>query len=186
MSDNTRHRTSAARVLSAAVSASGPLLLRYVAGFDDVTALRQFSGQPNHLRWTLGHCGLSLHRVACMIDGGVIPLSDYAHGDQEPNRDRFLQSRVCRGSSPTSSALAYPGLNRSIEIFSCAIDRLSGAVLRVSDPDLARVLPWHDGPIRLEILIHRITFHTACHAGQIIDQRRSLGLPLVIGDARAQ
>lgn len=56
-------------VLANSAEAMGPLFLRYVDGFDDVTAIRQLSGIPNHVIWPLGHCGLTMHRGEGLLDG---------------------------------------------------------------------------------------------------------------------
>jgi hypothetical protein len=172
-------------ILAVSAEATGPLFLRYVDGFDDVTAIRQLPGIPNHVIWTLGHCGLTMHRVGGLLDGGGIPSAEYLDDDAEESTEAFRIRRICRGSIPEASQGAYPCLGRAVEIFQAALTRFQEAIRASSEEVLGQSVPWHDGPITMSSLIHRANFHTACHAGQIIDLRRGFSMPRVIGASNA-
>jgi hypothetical protein len=171
-----------AKILASSVESTGPLLLRYADGFDTVTAIRQLHGLPNHLLWILGHCGFTMQRVGGFLDGGEVPRADYrAQPEPEVGNNSFVISVIQRDSIPLECAEQYPSLPRGLEIFASAITRLATAVREVSPEQLASPVEWHEGPIELSQLIHRVCFHNACHAGQIVDLRRGLGLPRIIG-----
>jgi len=174
---------SEACILAASIESTGPLLLRYAEGFDDVTAIRQFNELPNHLLWILGHCGFTMQRVGAFLDGGEVSDADYrsSQGDSE-STDNFFIDAICRDSVPLALADQYPTLVRSREIFSSALSRLANAVRNTPSEQFASPIEWHEGPIELSRLIHRVCFHNACHAGQIVDLRRGLGLPRIIGN----
>lgn len=172
--------SSLADVLAGAV----PLTLRYVAGFDDVTALQQFSGRPNHVIWTLGHCGWTAARVASHLSSKPVSAAWYS---QEPGCNAAFQiASICRGSTPSVLPGTYPTLERALEIFRTAHGLLASVVLSLDDERFCVETEWHDGPIRLDALLSRVAFHTACHAGQIIDLRRAIGLPLVLAPSSSQ
>ena len=171
---------SEALILAASIESTEPLLLRYAEGFDDVTAIRQLNGLPNHLLWILGHCGFTMQRVGAFLDGGEVPPADYRYQPEEGDA-YFLIDVIRRDSVPRECAEEYPSLSRGREIFSSAISRLANAVRNTAPEQFASPVDWHEGPIELSQLIHRVCFHNACHAGQIVDLRRGLGLPRIIG-----
>ena len=168
-------------ILAKAVEESGPLFLRYVRGFDDVTAIGQVPGIPNHVVWTLGHCGFTMHRVGGLLDGAGVPLEEYFQDQEQASARAFQISKICRGSIPVTDPGHYPGFSRAIEIFKSSITRFSRAVAAADEETLESLRQWHDGPISMSSLIRRVCFHTATHAGQITDLRRAMGMPTVIG-----
>ena len=169
-----------AHILAASIESTEPLLLRYAEGFDDVTAIRQLIGLPNHLLWILGHCGYTMQRVGAFLDGGEVSNADYRY-QQGGGANYFAIDAICRDSVPKECAEKYPSLARGREIFSSAISRLANAVRNTSPEQFASPVEWHEGPLELSQLIHRVCFHNACHAGQIVDLRRGFGLPRIIG-----
>ena len=171
-----------AHILAASIESTEPLLLRYAEGFDDVTAIRQLNGLPNHLLWILGHCGFTMQRVGAFLDGGEVSDADYRSQPGEVDT-YFRVDAICRDSVPREYAADYPSLARGQEIFSSAISRLASAVRNTPSEQFSSPVEWHEGPIELSQLMHRVCFHNACHAGQIVDLRRGLGLPRIIGRA---
>jgi len=168
-----------APTLAAAVRASGPLLLRFLEGFTDDNCTAQASALPNHVVWTLGHCALTMHRLALAMDGGALPESDFMQGDRrDGDHGRYDTESVCFGSVPMIDPARYPSMHRARCIFEAAIDRLAAAAEGCSD--LSREIEWHGNSIPAERLVLRVCFHNGCHAGQLTDLRRALALPPVI------
>lgn len=175
-----------ARTLEAMVRASGPLFTRFLDGFDDQTRVAQAPALPNHVSWTIGHVSLIMHRAADLVRGFTgpqnLPTSDWVHGDGTAgDPGRYDTESVCYGSTPSPVASKYPRLARAVEIFNAAIDRLASDTAGASPASLVREIAWGNRPIIAAMLVHRVVFHTATHAGQITDLRRSLGLGPVIG-----
>ena len=167
-----------AAVLSEAVSACKLLTARYVVGFNDVTHVRQTPDLPNHLAWILGHCALTMHRVAGMIDGGGLPVAHFVAGDGfKGSRERgvFDIEAVAYGSRPEERHDRFPKLDRCIDIFNAAADRLASAVAALPDTELDRPIRWGTAEMPLRMLIVRMVFHNGFHTGQIADTRRALG-----------
>lgn len=147
------------------------LVGRYLAGFDDVTATRQLPGLPNHAAWSLGHCALTMHRVAEKLDGQTLPTSDFG----APSRERFSPEAVAFGSTPTGDAGTYPGIERAKAIFDAACDRLATAARSATNEKLAEQVQWGNAALPLGLLCLRMAFHNGMHCGQIADLRRGLG-----------
>lgn len=172
--------------LESLVRYSGPLLLRFVDGFDDDTRVTQAAGLPNHLSWTLGHVSLTMHRCADLVSGfnqpQQLPTSDWIHGDGTAgDPSRYDTESVCIGSTPKASASGYPRLRRAIEIFEAAIDRLATEAGGATNEMLVREVKWGSGPLLVGSLVHRVALHNGTHAGQLTDLRRALGMARVIG-----
>ena len=94
---------------------------------------------------------------------------------------RFVIDSICIGSLPTSDPQIYPCLMRSQSIYASACKRLARAVSQLKDDELEAELEWHDGSISVVDLISRVCFHNGAHSGQLLDLRRALDMPRVIG-----
>jgi len=171
-----------AMALGQAMRSSGPLVTRFLAGFDETNRTRQAPGLPNHAVWTMGHLALTLSRFAEKLDGGPLPESAFVTGDgRKGDARRFDTESVSFGSKPTDEPAIYPALARGREIFEEALDRAAKAIGAMSDADLAKTHPWGKGEMSAEELATRILFHNGIHAGQLTDLRRALGLAPIIG-----
>ena len=168
-------------MLAEVVLGSKSLMTRFLAGFDDRNRTSQAPSLPNHVVWCLGHCALTMHRVAERIDGASIPETDFVTGDGGAGDDqRFDTESVCFGSEPVDDARRYPAFARAVQIFEAAGDHLAGAVRGADEATLNRDIPWGAAAIPLWRLAIRVTFHNGVHGGQITDLRRALGLEKVI------
>ena len=166
------------------IDSSKPLATRYFAGFDDSNRTTQAPHLPNHFAWTLGHCAMTMHRVAERIDGRGLPGADLEPGVEfAPGSPpaRFGTEGVAFGSQPVDDAGRYPVVARCVEIFEGASDRMAAAVRGASDERLDAEEPWGAAKLSMATLIVRINSHNAMHTGQLVDLRRALGLPRVIG-----
>lgn len=150
---------------------------RYLAGFDDTTATRQAANLPNHAAWSLGHCALTMHRVAAHLDSQDLPASDFTtgHASGGGNARQFATESVAFGSKPVDSPADYPKLARAIEIYNAACDRLAAAVRNTSEARLDEVVPWGPMQLPLYLLVIRMIGHNGMHTGQLADLRRALG-----------
>ncbi len=167
--------------LAEAVIASRDLLIRYIAGFNEDNRTHQASNMPNHIIWTLGHCALTMNRVAERLDGRPLPACDYVTGDGAGgDAERFDTESVCFDSTPRDEPEIYPSLERGEEVYAAACDRLAAAVRGAEDADLDQMIQWIPQAIPMWRLVFRVSFHNGTHAGQIVDLRRSLGLDRVI------
>lgn len=166
-------------VLSEAVTTCKALTARYLAGFDDATRTGQAPNLPNHVAWSLGHCALTMHRVAEKADAKPPPPTDFA-GPGGPVT-AFNTEAIAFGSRPSADETAYPSLPRCVEIFNAACDRLAATVRTASDAQLNQSIPW--GPIQAPwwSLVLRMTFHNGFHTGQIADLRRTFGFKSIFG-----
>ena len=179
--------------LAHAIRASSPLLLRFLAGFDESNRTVQTVACPNHPVWILGHCAFTMSRLAHLL-GGPAPSSDdfddleRADGSDTARRDPtcFLVSHIAKDSTPTSLANRYPSLARSCEIFSAAIESLAGTIECQSSARLTESVDWNGAAIRADTLIVRVCFHNGMHAGQLTDLRRGLGFAAVLPAAKKQ
>lgn len=162
--------------LAEAVIACKALTGRYLAGFEDAGHTAQASALPNHVGWCLGHCALTMNRVAEMIDGRGLPADDFIRGQSHGNQDRFGTESVSYGSSPVDDAAVYPTLQRCVDIFNRACDRLAEAAQAADDATLDKTVTWADSEMPLRRLVLRMVFHNGTHAGQIVDLRRALGI----------
>lgn len=177
-------QTSRGALLADIVQTNKQLVARYLAGFNDVTHVRQTPDLPNHLAWQLGHLALTMHRVSGMLDGGPIPASEFVKGDGfSGSREKgvFDIEAVAFGSRPEDRHDRYPKQERCVEVFNSACDRLSAAVAGVSDARLDEVVPWGQAQMPLWALVARMVFHNGFHTGQIADMRRALGFRSVFG-----
>ena len=167
--------------LARAVEMTEGLFTRFLSGFDDTSRTTQAPGVPNHAIWILGHCGLTMHRVAHLLDGAPLPDSDYIIGDGTSGTpDLFDTATVCKDSTPRDEPDAYPLLARGLDAYTAAIRRLASAVRGSSTESLQQPIEWHGARLTHGELVLRVCFHNGCHAGQLTDLRRVLGLPMVI------
>lgn len=166
-------------VLGAGVEACKDLTARFYPGFDEAGAVKQAPGLPNHLAWTLGHMAFFLNSVANELDGKGKPGAGFGAGGREAGM--FEAEGISFKSIPEADASRYPTLPRSIEIFNGACDRLGAAVRGASDDQLSRAIKWGPGEIPLSAAVMRMIFHTGFHTGQIVDLRRALGMPRILG-----
>ncbi len=172
--------------LAASVRASGPLIRRFLEGFDDDNRTGQAPGLPNHLSWTLGHMALTMHRAADFVVGfsepQKLPTSDWIHGDGTAgDPSRYDTESVAFGSTPITDKAKYPRLARATEIFDAALERLARECEQATPAALEREVKWGKSTLTAGALVHRVVFHNGTHAGQIIDLRRALGLPPILG-----
>lgn len=168
--------------LARAVEASQAYLTRFLAGFNEASRTRQAPSLPNHAIWTLGHCALTMNRLAHNYLGGEsLRESDFVTGDGNAGDSyRFDTESVSFGSQPADKPDIYPTLARGREVFESACTRLAAAVRSVDDAKLAAVMEWHGTSYPTWSLVLRVCFHNATHAGQLTDLRRALGLAHVI------
>lgn len=153
------------------------LTARYLAGFDDTSSVAQAPTLPNHPRWCLGHCALTMHRVAEKLDGKPVPESDFASAPRVPGK--YFAESVAFGSAPGEDAQQYPPLSRCVEIYNAAIDRLAAAARAAPEAKLLEEVSWVTFKMPLYLLVVRMCFHNGFHTGQISDLRRALGFKSV-------
>jgi DinB superfamily len=161
------------------IDASRTNVFRYLAGFDESNRTKQAVNLPNHAAWNLGHCALTMHRVAEKLDGRGIPEADFLAGADRGDASCFGTESVSFGSVPKDESSAYPSLERGRAIFSSAADRLIAAVRAASEPKLSEVTPWGSMSMPLYLLAMRMATHNGMHTGQLADLRRALGFKSV-------
>lgn len=178
MTNASPSTTTRGAMLADGVAMTKMLLARYLAGFNEVSHVRQTPDLPNHIAWILGHLSLTMHRVAAMIDKGELPSKDFIKADGfGGSRDKgfFDTEAVAFGSKPEERHDRFPSLVRCTEIYNAACDRLSTAVRNADDAALDAPVPWMQSQIPLYLLVMRMMFHNGFHTGQIADMRRALG-----------
>lgn len=171
-------------ILAWMIETSKPLTTRYFAVFHDANRAAQLPQMPNHFAWTLGHCALTMHRLAERLDGRPLPERDFELGAVRAAGlppGRFGTEGVAFGSTPVAEADAYPTVARCIEVFEGACDRLAAAVRGASDERLGAPEQWGKAQLSMADLIVRVNLHNAMHSGQLVDLRRGLGLGRVVG-----
>ncbi|MGH7131864.1 MAG: DinB family protein [Phycisphaerales bacterium] len=165
--------------LSEAVLSSKHLVVRYLVGFNDVTAVRQTPDLPNHLAWSLGHLAHTMGRVAEKLDGKpAFPAEFFVTGDgTRGSKDKgvFDTESVCFNSKPEERHDRFPSLNRATEIFGTAVDRLAAAVKAAPDAKFDEAVQWGQAQTTIGMLVVRMVFHNGFHTGEIADLRRALG-----------
>lgn len=166
-------------LLAESVLMSKPLVLRFLAGFDDTNATRQAPSLPNHAVWCLGHLALTMHRVAEKLGGGPLPADAFVTGGKGDAR-RFATESVSFNSEPTDAPASYPTLARSVEIFEKACDHLAATTRAATDAALDAPSPWGAATVPVWTLVLRMAFHNGVHTGQLTDLRRGLGFKRVL------
>ncbi|MBK7404955.1 MAG: DinB family protein [Phycisphaerales bacterium] len=175
---------SRSETLAWMIEASTPLATRYFAGFTDANRAAQAPGLPNHFAWTLGHCALTMHRLAAQLDGKPLPERDYEQGVQHSAGSpptRFGTEGVAFGSKPVTDAGVYPSVARCQEVFNAAAARFAEAVRHATDAQLDALAPWGKSQLPMRDLINRVNLHNSMHSGQLVDLRRALGFDRVVG-----
>ncbi len=160
-------------VIADAVELSKIQMARYLAGFDDGSSVKQAANLPNHARWCMGHCAMTMHRVAEKVDGKGLPESDFSV--EAGKAGTFHSESVSFGSKPADDSRNYPPLARCVEIYNAACDRLAGATRAAPESKLMEQVEWVTFKMPLYLLIVRMCFHNGFHTGQIADLRRALG-----------
>ncbi|MBG79222.1 MAG: hypothetical protein CMJ39_00755 [Phycisphaerae bacterium] len=170
------------KTLAHTVTYTEGLLTRFLDGFDDESRTSQAPGLPNHAIWLLGHCGFSMNRVAAEFDGEPVNGAFYLDGDGTGGDSaRFDITSIRIGSTPASDPTLYPTLDRGLDCFKAAIQRLSTAAANQSSEWLDQELVMHGTRLTRGEQVIRLCFHNGYHAGQLGDLRRALGMPRVIG-----
>lgn len=163
-------------ILARAIVDCQSLFARYINGFDESNYTRQAPDLPNHLAWCLGHCALTMHRAAEMLDGHPLPPAQFLLKGMHNDAQHFATESVSFASQPTNEPAVYPTLSACIAIFDEACARLVAAARGASDSKLDERVKWGSTDVSLESLLLRMVFHNGTHCGQIIDLRRALGL----------
>ncbi|MEO0483543.1 MAG: DinB family protein [Planctomycetota bacterium] len=167
--------------LAQAVRDAVPFFTRFLVGFDGSNHTAQAPGLANHAAWTLGHLALYLHRGAEAFDRRALPASDFIEGAQDGDAERFATESVAFGSVPVAEPGRYPAWPRCEATFHSAADRFVHSILESSADQLAGDVRWGNGEVSGAALVTRQIFHIATHTGQVIDLRRALKMPLVVG-----
>ncbi len=173
--------------IAVAVEGLPAMIDRFLPGFDESNRAAQAPGMPNHVIWSLGHLALYHRRSAERIRGvepGPLPERDFVSGDGGSGDDsRFDTESVCFGSAPSPDAGLFPSLARGLEIHAGAAASLADAVRSLDDESCVRQITWGAAavPTTALVLATRMIHHTGTHVGQILDLRRALGLPRLIG-----
>lgn len=168
-----------AEAIAEGILASKQFFARYLAGFDDSNATRQAANLPNHAIWSLGHCALTMHRVAANFDNLPLPETDFITRPHPGDARRFATESVAFASHPVDAPAEYPPLARAVEIFNAACDRLAAAVKSVPDARLDDTVPWGPTTLPLYLLAMRMIGHNGMHTGQNADMRRALNFKSV-------
>lgn len=158
-----------------------PLFTRFLAGFNDDNRAAQSPENPNHAAWTMGHLALYLHRGADAFHPLPLPPGDFIENAHAGDHARFATESVCFGSQPTPDPALYPTWDRCLEIFHDAADRFADTLERATPDQLAAEVQWGASRTTGAALATRHIVHVATHAGQIIDLRRALAFPRVVG-----
>lgn len=169
------------QLLAESIRACKPLMTRHLAGFNSMNHTSQSNHLPNHVAWILGHCAMTMHRVAQHLDAQELPKADFTadqpHSATDDSVFCFYSETIAFGSKPRDDASIYPSYERCVQIYSDACDRLAGAVAAAKEEDLKREVTWGSASMPLQMLIVRIIFHNGMHTGQIADLRRALNMP---------
>ncbi|MEL7472531.1 MAG: DinB family protein [Planctomycetota bacterium] len=169
-----------ATTLAQAFRDAVPLFTRFLDGFDDTNRTTQAPGLANHAAWTLGHVALYLHRGAEAFDGLALPETDFIPSELGA-LDQFGTESVSFGSEPADEPDRYPTWARCEAVFRAAAERYALAVERATPEQLSGEVKWGSGTTLGAALAVRHIVHMSNHTGQLIDLRRALGMPRVVG-----
>lgn len=171
--------------LADALAAGMPLFERFLVGFDDANLTRQAPGLPNHAAWTLGHLALTTHRCADKLAGHTepqpLPEGDFRAPGSALDPKRFDPDTVAFASTPSPDPARYPRWDACRSAYERGHHRLIAAIRSATDEHLARPVPWGSTTITGDELAVRMLFHLGTHTGQIVDLRRALAMPRVVG-----
>lgn len=141
-------------------------LRRLVADVPDEQLTCQPAGAVNHPAWVIGHL---VH--SCEGMGGVLGLAPWLPED--------WTSRFGYGSVPTADRGAYPGKSDLLRMLDDGQGRVSEALTRIDEKELAAPLP--DEACRAvfptlgHAVVHILGPHAAVHVGQVSVWRRVMG-----------
>ncbi len=168
--------------LANAVMATMPLFTRFLAGFTDNNRTHQEPGMPGHAAWQCGHCALTMHHLGAVLDDGAFPPEDDFYPREVDHGDihKFAHMMVRKDSVPVDDPNLYPTMDRAQAIFERACERLAAAARNASDARLDEEMDWGGTMFARHLLVHRVCFHNACHAGQLTDLRRMMGIPPIL------
>lgn len=168
--------------LAEIVEASVPLFLRFLDGFDETNATTRTDETPNHVLWTLGHLALTMYRGAERLGPPVLPSDRFLTADgRGGDGERFDTESVSFGSVPIDDPRLYPPLARGVDTMQHAAAALAGAIRALTDDQLDMTIEWGRTTSGLTAFISRLVSHNGTHTGQVIELRRNLGMPRVIG-----
>ena len=171
--------------LAGTLAAGMPLFERFLVGFDDTNLTRQAPNLPNHAAWTMGHLALTTHRCADKLAGHSdpqpLPDADFRAPGSPPDPQRFDPESVAFASTPTPDPARYPCWEACRRAYEAGHHRLIAALRAAPDADLDRPVPWGSTTITGDELATRMLFHLGTHTGQIVDLRRALAMPRVVG-----
>ncbi|MSR29167.1 MAG: DinB family protein [Phycisphaerales bacterium] len=164
---------------------SAPLLLRFLAGFDDGTRAAQVASLPNHPIWTLGHCAFTMARFAQLIGAPAPRASDFQPGCWSASSNLiepqwFFIEEIAKDSTPSPHANHYPTLARGRESFQNATADLAATLSQTTTERLAGTIDWGGNQQEIASLVIRIAVHNGMHAGQLADLRRALGFARIL------
>jgi hypothetical protein len=175
-------------LIAESILSTKTLLGRYLAGFNDVTVVRQTPDLPNHVAWSLGHLALTMYRVVELIDAAATgrepapkatpPAGEFVTADGfggSKEKGRFDTEAVSFGSRPEERHDRFPSLLRCTEIYNNACEALATKVRSVEEGVLDRPVRWGTLETPVWAVCMRMVFHNGMHTGQIADLRRALG-----------
>lgn len=161
--------------LAEGVLSTKVLIARYYKGFSDDNHTAQAVGMPNHVAWTLGHLGLTMHRISAHFDGQGLPTADFEEKGAANTLERFGTETVCFGS-PAPAGGVWPRFERCVAVYEASVDRLARCVRETDEATLDRMIQWGPSQIPLYLAAQRMVFHNGMHTGQLADLRRGLGM----------
>ncbi len=167
------------------IEESAPLLLRFLAGFDEGNRAVQTPSLPNHPIWTLGHCAFTMVRFAELAGSPPPASSDFELGHWDASRvqgttDCFFIEDIAKDSTPSPDSNRYPSLARGVEVFEFAARTLATTLASATPAKLSELVPWGGSQQPISSLAIRVAVHNGIHAGQLTDLRRALGFPRIL------
>jgi hypothetical protein len=141
-------------------------LRQAVVSLSDEEMVRQPPGVPNHAAWTLGHVIHSCEQLGAEVGVPSWLPSDWA-------------GRFGTGSTPVSSAEAYPSREALVAALEDAAGRVRAALAALPVSGTAAPLPDVRArevlPTVGHALVQVLAAHTAFHAGQLSVWCRAIG-----------
>lgn len=143
-------------------------VVEQVADLSSDQMVMQPAGVVNHPAWTIGHLSQILELIGTVI--GV-----------EPTLENSWAHRYGPSTKPTNDRTIYEVKEESLKILRHAADRLSAAVVNLSDAKLDEPFPEAEYLDVFPTIRHALTQvligHTAYHVGQLSVWRKAMGLP---------
>ncbi len=171
---------SAAATLACGIRESAPLLLRFLAGFDENNRTAQGGTCPNHPVWILGHCAFTMARFGQIIGGPAPREDDFSTTDCGAESTRYEIDSIAKDSQPVDDPARYPTLARGREIFTNAVEQLACTLEALPANRLTASIDWNGTQQRIDQMAIRLCFHNGMHAGQLTDLRRALKFKRVL------